>query len=353
MTNKRYGAHSVVTVSASKKYDILIGRKLIERSGEIIKDIMITPCKIAVITDDTVDKLYAEKVVASLKANGFETVKFVFAHGEESKCFKTYEQIVLFLAEHGLTRTDAVVAVGGGVVGDITGFASATFLRGIKYFQIPTTLLAQIDSSVGGKTAIDIPQGKNLVGAFCQPQAVICDTETLDSLPERIFKDGMGETAKYAVLDKKIYALISKGDYSMEELVRLCVDYKRMIVEADEFDKGMRSLLNLGHTPAHGIERLSGYTIPHGMAVAMGLKIILRASAKHGMISEESCSALLEAVTACVGSLESPYGIKEVCEASLTDKKRSGNFISPVMVYGVGDCRINKIRVEDLTEYLS
>lgn len=353
MADNRYGAYGVVSVKASGTYDVLIGGGILDRSGEIVRSVLPSPVKIAVITDDIVDGLYAGRVITSLKNSGFDAVKYVFPHGEESKCFKTYEQILLFLAERGLTRTDAVVALGGGVVGDIAGFASATYLRGIKYFQIPTTLLAQIDSSVGGKTAIDLPQGKNLVGVFCQPQAVICDTETLSTLPERIYKDGMGEAAKYALLDKKIYSLVSEGNYKIEELVARCVEYKKNIVEADEFDKGVRALLNLGHTPAHGIERLSGYAIPHGMAVGMGLKIILKASAKHGFISDSTYQSLKEAVTACSGTEECPYDLKDVCKAATTDKKRSGNYISLVMVYGAGDCRIDKITVNDLSEYLS
>ena len=196
-----------IRVNASKSYDVIIDRDLLSQSGEMIKKV-ISPCKIALITDDVVDSLYSSIVIKSIESAGFKVVKFVFNHGEQSKNINVYGQILSFMAENQLTRTDAVVALGGGVVGDMAGFCSATFLRGISYVQIPTTLLAQIDSSVGGKTAIDLPQGKNLVGAFKQPSLVICDVDTLKTLPDVIYKDGMGEAVKYACLDEKVYALL-------------------------------------------------------------------------------------------------------------------------------------------------
>ena len=236
-----------IRVKASSEYDVIIGHDLIKRAGDLIEGV-IKPCKIAVITDDVVSALYFETLKNSLTQKGFVVIKYAFAHGEESKNLQTYGEILNFLAENQLTRTDAVVALGGGVVGDISGFVASTYLRGIKYIQIPTTLLAQIDSSVGGKTAIDLSCGKNLVGAFCQPQLVICDVNALSTLPKDIFICGMGETAKYALLDKKIFDLLS-GEYDILDLVYLCVDYKRKVVEKDEFECGERKLLNLGHIP--------------------------------------------------------------------------------------------------------
>ena len=340
-----------IHVKASKEYDVLIGNNLIYQVGKLIKEV-ISPCKVAVITDDKVDALYGDIVVNSVKNCGFTVVKFVFPNGEESKNLNTYGEILNFLAENQLTRTDAIIALGGGVVGDISGFVSATFLRGIKYVQIPTTLLAQIDSSVGGKTAVDLKAGKNLVGAFCQPSMVICDIEVLNTLPDEIFDDGMGETAKYALLDEKVYELINGDDMILSRLVYLCIDYKRRVVEDDEFESGNRKLLNLGHTPAHGIERLSNYSIPHGKAVAMGLNIILNASFKHGYINEETYSKMKQTVEKCAGKRHSPYLIEDICKASLTDKKRSGDSVSLVTVHGVGDCRIEKINVSDMAEFL-
>lgn len=341
-----------ITVKASGEYDVIIGGGILESAGEYVKEV-IKPCAVAVITDDTVEKLYFDVVEKSLIKSGYAVKKFVFPHGEQSKNLDTFGQIQNFLAQNALTRTDAIIALGGGVVGDMAGFAAATYLRGIKYVQIPTTLLAQIDSSVGGKTAVDLPAGKNLVGAFKQPSLVLCDTSALSTLPKEIFTDGMGETAKYAVLDKKIYDLLSADDYRLDQLVALCVDYKRKIVEADEYESGVRKLLNLGHTPAHGIEKLSGYTISHGRAVAMGLVIILKASLNKGYINGTVYSGILSVIKKCVPTEVCPYALEDVCEAAAFDKKRNGDFISVVMAFGVGDCRAVKIKVSELKEFLS
>jgi 3-dehydroquinate synthase len=305
------------------------------------------------ITDDTVDALYSGVVEKSLISSGYSVIKFVFSHGEQSKNLETYGKILNFLAQNGVTRTDCVVALGGGVTGDMAGFVSATYLRGIKCVQIPTTLLAQIDSSVGGKTAVDLPAGKNLVGAFCQPKLVLCDVDTLSTLPDEIYRDGMGEVAKYALLDKKIYSLINGGDYQIEDLIYRCVDYKRQIVEKDEFEGGLRRLLNLGHTPAHGIERLSNYTIPHGKAVAMGLNIVVENACKHGYIAQSTKSEMLSAISKCAGELTLPYSVKDILENALTDKKRSGDSIAVIMPYGIGDAREVKIEVGKLWGYLT
>lgn len=345
------GDNERIKVSASGEYDVVIGNNLLDNSGEYIKEVL-PLCTLALITDDTVDSLYSKRVITSLERAGYKTVKFVFPHGEQSKNFSTYEKILNFLSKNELTRSDAIVALGGGVVGDISGFAAATFLRGIKYVQIPTTLLAQIDSSVGGKTAIDLPSGKNLVGAFKQPSLVICDVDTLKTLPEDIYLDGMGEVAKYAVLDKKVYDLISKVEYDIKDLVYLCIDYKRKIVEADEFENGVRKLLNLGHTVAHGVELLSSYTVPHGKAVRIGLDIILLSSYKHGYIDKECYDKIMKALLICSPSFECEYSVKDIANVALFDKKRSGDYITVVAVYGVGDCRQVKIKATELAEYL-
>lgn len=341
-----------IRVSASGEYDVLIGRNLIENAGEYVKD-TVGNAKIALVTDDTVDALYADAVVNSIKDSGLKVVKFVFLHGEESKNLNTYGQILNFLADNQLTRTDALVALGGGVVGDMAGFAAATYLRGIKYIQIPTTLLSQIDSSVGGKTAIDLPSGKNLVGAFKQPSLVLCDTDTLKTLPKETFIDGMGEAAKYALLDKKVFDLLSSEKFDIEDLVYLSVDYKRMVVETDEFESGMRKLLNLGHTPAHGIENLSEYKIAHGRAVAMGLDIILKASLKNGYIDGDAFNKMKVVVEKCVGDNPYPFDIVDIADRALVDKKRNGDYITLIAVYGVGDCRPVKIPVTEIKEFLS
>lgn len=339
-----------IKVTASKSYDVVIGRGLLPRAGEMIKEI-IKPCKAAVVCDDTVDALYSKTLEESLKNSGFEVIKYIFKAGEESKNLITYGKILEFLAESGVTRTDLVVALGGGVTGDMAGFTAATYMRGVKYVQIPTTLLAQIDSSVGGKTAVDLPQGKNLVGAFCQPSLVICDVDTLSTMTPEVYRSGMGEAIKYAVLDKTVYDIL-KSEYDIVSLVYACVDYKRRIVEADEYEGGKRKLLNFGHTPAHGIEKLSGYTIQHGDAVSMGVRIITENSSRLGYITKECEKDILEMLERVIGKADCPFKIEDVMKEALSDKKRSGNTLSLMMVYGVGDVREVKVNIDSLGEYV-
>lgn len=340
-----------IRVNASGSYDILIGENLIKSTGELIKQAGLAG-KVAVISDETVDKLYSNTVIESLKNNGFETVKFVFPAGEKNKNLHTYTAILSFLAQNGLTRKDFIVALGGGVVGDMAGFVASTYMRGIDFVQIPTTLLAQIDSSVGGKTAVDLPEGKNLVGAFLQPKLVICDTEVLKTLPKSVFDDGMGEMIKYALLDKKVFDLFSLGvDKNLNELIALSIDYKRKIVEEDEFETGVRKLLNLGHTPAHGIEKLSDYKITHGNAVSMGIKIMLFSACKLNYIDEKVYSKISSVLGDFLST--SPYTGRELAQSAFYDKKRNGDDISIVTIHGIGDCRIEKVKLTDLEEYFN
>ncbi len=341
-----------IKVGVGKPYDVLIGKDLLNSCGKLIKEV-INPCKVAIITDDKVDKLYSNTVISSLQSEDFTVCKFVFKNGEKSKNIKTYGKILNFLAENKLTRSDLIVALGGGVVGDMAGFSASSYLRGVKYVQIPTTLLAQIDSSVGGKTAIDLTVGKNLVGAFYQPSLVVCDINTLNSLDKEIFIDGMGEEIKYALLDEKIYELLDNDELDLVKLVALSVDYKRKIVEEDEFEKGNRKLLNLGHTIAHGIEKLSKYKISHGKAVSMGIKIIVENSFKHGYITNEEKDKILKLIIDKIGELNIPYSIKDILTCAENDKKRSGDKITLVMVKGIGNCVLEEINLLDIWGYIS
>ena len=252
-----------VTISASREYTIHIGSGLIDQIGTYARQI-VSPCKVAIISDSHVWPLYGDAVRNSLSASDFQTVNFVFSAGEESKNASTYIQILNFLAENRLTRSDLIIALGGGVTGDITGFAAATYLRGIRYIQIPTSLLAMVDSSVGGKTAIDLPAGKNLVGAFYQPSAVLCDIDTLSTLPQDVFIDGCAEVIKYGVLyDPGLFSHLEQNGLSFdrEYVITRCVELKKAVVMEDEFDTGNRQMLNLGHTIGHAIEALSEYQI--------------------------------------------------------------------------------------------
>ena len=249
-----------VHVNASTPYDVFIKKGMLDEVGELCSSI-VRPTRCVIISDDVVAPLYLDRVRASLERAGYTPSAFVFPHGESSKCAATYLDILSFLASEHIDRGGCIFALGGGVVGDISGFAAATYMRGIKYVQIPTTLLADVDSSVGGKCAIDIPEGKNLVGAFYNPSAVICDPETLRTLPEDYFSDGMAEVIKYAMIsDSSIFSLIDEG-YAKDnicELIERCVSIKREVVEADEREGGIRAILNFGHTTAHAIEAHSG-----------------------------------------------------------------------------------------------
>lgn len=342
--------NKTITVKSQKQYDVIIGNGLIDSLGEYALSISKAK-KVAVITDDIVDKLYSQKAVESLQNAGFNVFKFVFNNGEKSKNIDTFYQIVRFLAQNEFTRQDLIIALGGGVVGDITGFSASAYLRGIKYIQVPTTLLAQIDSSVGGKTAIDIPEGKNLVGAFYQPSLVLADIDTLSSLPKQIYLDGMGEGVKYALLDSSIFDIVNADKLDLAEFVYACVKYKAYIVECDEFEGGKRKLLNLGHTIAHGIEGLSNFSISHGRAVGMGLKIITKASFKHNLISREEQDKILNLLDKLLGQDKCPYPIEEVLKIALVDKKRKGDFITLVMVNGIGNCIFIDVEVKRLAEY--
>lgn len=245
-----------IEVTASRNYTVHIGSGILPELGPLLRA-QVPGERVCIVTDDTVQALYGAQAEASLTQAGFAVCTFAFPHGEQSKCAATYLKLLNFLAEQHLTRTDAIVALGGGVPGDLAGFAAATYLRGIAFAQVPTTLLAAVDSSVGGKTAIDLDAGKNLAGAFWQPCLVLCDYDTLQTLPEEIFADGCAEVIKYGVLgDEALFAHLEQYGlaFDRERVITRCVEMKRDVVAADEFDNGQRQLLNLGHTLGHAVE---------------------------------------------------------------------------------------------------
>ena len=346
-----------VEVKAStKSYTVYIGGGLLARAGERIRAIAPKAEKAAIITDDNVDALYAESLMASLEKAGLTAVKFVLPHGEESKNGLGYLAIVSFLAESGLSRSDALVALGGGMVGDIAAFSAATYLRGINYIQMPTSLLAMVDSSVGGKTAIDLPAGKNLAGVFCQPDAVLCDLSTLDSLPENVFRQGCAEVLKYGILDDVgLFDYLSeKGlSFDREYVIARCIEIKRNYVLADEFDTGIRRKLNLGHTFGHAVEKLSGYALSHGESVAIGTAVAARAAAKMGYCSE-MCAGKIETALKAFGlPTETNITIDEAMPIMLSDKKRAGSFVNIIVPETIGSCAIVPMAVEQMKEFFS
>lgn len=338
-----------VTVDASISYGILIEKGILRRAGQETAKV-ISPCRAAILTDSNVDPLYSDILEASLQNAGFSTVKFVIKAGEESKSPENYIAFLSHLAANHITRSDCIFALGGGVVGDLAGFAAATYLRGIRFVQIPTTLLAMVDSSVGGKTAIDIPEGKNLVGAFYQPSLVLCDPDTLATLSDEIFADGCAEVIKYGIInDKALFEkLKSPIKDNIEDIIENCVCNKRDVVNADEKDVGVRQLLNLGHTPAHSVEILSNFEISHGSAVAMGMALMARSAYKSGKCEKDDLDEIISLLHRYSLPTECPFGAKEIAEIALGDKKRSGGYINLIVPHGIGNSKIEKTKIEDL-----
>lgn len=344
----------IVNVTASSSYDVLIGEGLIEQAGKYAAQIN-PSCTAAVISDSNVWPIYGEILLQSLCSCGIQAVHFVFPAGEESKNANTYLEILNFLAENRITRTDILIALGGGVVGDITGFTAATYLRGIQYMQIPTSLLAMVDSSVGGKTAIDLPAGKNLVGAFKQPCVVLCDTLTLNTLPAEIFTDGCAETIKYGILyDAELvsYLITSGQDFDREQVIAKCVGHKASVIAEDEFDKGLRQKLNLGHTIAHGIETSSNFQITHGQAVAAGMAIVAKAAAAQGICSPETYQTVITILKRFHLPINTVFSSKQLYQSALSDKKRSGAIVNLIVPKQIGQCEILPLPVAQLQSFI-
>ena len=345
---------NTVTVTASGTYDVRIGSGVLEQLGEAAAAVF-PGRSAALVSDDTVFALYGSRAVTLLEQAGFSVYTFVFPHGEASKNGQTYLQLLDFLAQHRLTRADGIVALGGGVTGDLAGFAAATYLRGIRYIQIPTTLLAMVDSSVGGKTAIDLPAGKNLCGAFYQPVLVLCDPDTLHTLPRRILLDGCAEVIKYGMLGSKdLFYRVDCGPEEQDwtQVITDCVSMKRDVVQADEFDNGVRQCLNLGHTLGHAVEANSHYTLSHGQAVAIGMAMITRAAAAMGFCTREPVLRLQEVL----GTYDLPSlptcTAEEIFTAALGDKKRRDGRLTLVVPTDVGSYTLHTIPMADLPRWI-
>ncbi len=339
-----------IKINVPDTYDVTIGSGALNSLADILKNIGING-KLAIVTDSNVAPLYLEKTESILKEGGFDVVHFIFPAGEESKNLNTLSDILEFFAESGLTRRDTAIALGGGVTGDMTGFAAGTYMRGISYVQIPTTLLACVDSSVGGKTAVDLKSGKNLAGLFIQPKAVICDTDLLKTLDRKTYADGMAEVIKTAILSGAdlFTALERLAPRENEEyIISKCVEYKGKVVSEDEHELGIRKLLNLGHTPAHSIEKLTSYTVTHGYAVAVGLAIMTRASRSEGLIDTKT----EERILALLSKYSLPSSTKllpsELAAAAFFDKKRQGTSINIIKINGIGSCSIEKCEINEL-----
>ena len=342
-----------VTVNASKTYDILIGAGLFADAGRYIRP-FIKGGTAAVVTDDTVDALYGEALTSSLTNSGLHVVKYVIKSGEASKNAVSFVALLNFLADNRLTRTDAVVALGGGVVGDLAGFATASYMRGIGFIQIPTTLLSAVDSSVGGKTAIDLDAGKNLAGAFYQPELVLCDYTLLDTLDESVFTDGMAEVIKYGVIaDRALFDMLYKpARPQLEEIITRCVSIKRDIVAADEFESGPRKLLNFGHTVGHAVEHLSGFGLSHGKSVAIGMSVMATACAREGLCTKADVDEIVRLIEENGLPVKTDRTAGELAQAALSDKKRSGDTITLTIVENIGKCTLLDLPVSQLERFI-
>ncbi len=333
-----------------REYDIFIGKSLFDNSSKLLEK-FVKGRKVCVVSDSNVFPLYGEKVENAVRGAQGDVFSLVVEAGEEAKSFKNLEYLCREIIRHDFTRSDVIIALGGGVVGDLTAFCASVVLRGVKLIQMPTTLLSQVDSSVGGKTAVNIPEGKNLVGTFYQPSMVIIDTNTLSTLPERELACGMAEVIKYgAIRDKSLAEKLLWGDFEMSEVIKRCCEIKAGIVENDELDKGERMLLNFGHTLGHAVENYTGYgTYSHGAAVAIGMCSVTKWSEKKGL-SEQGTYDML--VKLCE-KYNLPTEIKDLDKmigAASHDKKRSGSKISIVLVKAMGESYYEKVDVSLLEE---
>ena len=329
---------NTVMIHTENPYPVVIGSGALHLLGQYI-----TADQVCVISDSHVWPIYGQAICQILDQSHIRHIHFVFPAGENSKNITTYCEILNFLAENHMTRSSQLIALGGGVVGDLTGFAAATYLRGISYIQVPTTLLAMVDSSVGGKTGIDLPAGKNLCGAFHQPKAVLCDTDTLATLPREIFRDGCAEVIKYGILyDATLFAHLEETGFGFarEWVIRRCIEHKGQTVQQDTLDRGARKFLNFGHTVGHALEQQSDYALSHGKAVAIGMALMCKAVKipdTHRILS------LLEQLQLPVSTDVTP---DDIYSAALSDKKRSGDTIDLILPERIGKCQLSTLPLE-------
>ena len=345
-----------VHVETGIPYDIFIERGILDSCGKYVKQLSDAK-RVTVISDSNVAALYKWRVINSLSQEGFEVTTHVFPAGEESKNLNTIAEMYNTLANFGMTRKDIVVALGGGVTGDMAGFAAATYLRGIDFIQIPTSLLAQVDSSVGGKTGVDIAQGKNLVGAFHQPKAVLIDPDTLNTLPDLYVRDGMAEVIKYGCIkDADFFENLEQTNAldHIEDVIEVCVSIKRDVVSRDERESGERMLLNFGHTLGHSIEKLYDFKgISHGMAVAIGMVLISRAGEKQGITQSGTTDRIIALCKKYGLPISDKATFAEMANAAQSDKKTAGTSINLVLLNKIGDSFTQKVELNKLEEFIT
>ena len=335
-------------------YDIVIDSGLIRHAGDAVSSLT-GAHDAAIITEDGIDRLYGMDLVKSLESAGIRTQMIVVPSSEKSRSLSIVNRVYGALVDFGLPSDGVLIALGGRVVGDITGFVAATYHRGIAYIQFPTSVLSQIGSAIGGKITLDITAGKNLVGAFWQPSLVLCDTDTLDTLPREIFLDGCAEVIKYAILYDSdfFHYLASTGPgFDKAYVIERCVTMKRDVVARDEFDTGERRLLNLGHTVGHGVEAKSNFTLSHGKSVAIGTAIIARSAVNYQLLSQECAIKIENLLREFCLPVRTQDSAKELASFALSDKKRTGGTVSLVVPRAIGRCEILSTPVEELENFI-
>lgn len=346
--------------AASGSYDVLIGRDILDEVGPRTRACA-GGTKAFVVSNVNVSPLYGERVSASLERAGYEVRRTVVGAGESIKNMAELAELLEQMARAGLTRDDVVVALGGGVVGDLAGFAAAVYMRGCKVVQVPTSLLAMVDSSVGGKTAVDLRAGKNLAGAFLQPRVVLASLGCLATIDRDLFTDSCGEVLKYGVMsDPELFADLEASplnagmlDYDrLERIVCRCVAIKRDVVDADEREGGIRQILNLGHTIGHAIEIASEYRLGHGSCVAAGMCFIARACAARGTCPPEDAERIVRAVEAYGLPTTSDVPTEQLFEYALADKKRHGDTMNVVTIQGIGSVRVEGVTLDAFREMI-
>ena len=346
-------------------YTVHIGQGMLKEAGKIVSEV-VPPCRAVVVTDSNIPPEYVQTLEKSLEEKGFEINIFTIPAGETSKCIEKFIEIQNFAAENHLCRSDIMIALGGGVVGDLTGFCAATYMRGIKYIQVPTTLLAAVDSSVGGKCAIDLEKGKNLIGAFCQPSAVICDVDTLKTLKEEFITDGMAEIIKYAHINQpELFEILEKTQDLTQKIkngtdgktaidvISKCVKLKADIVQKDRFDLGERQLLNFGHTVGHAIEAASNFKISHGHSVAAGMCIMARTAQKAGLCSRQTAQKIEHLNKKYQLPTATDIPLETLWELIKNDKKNATDGLTVVFPTEHSLCGLHKLTHQKFKELLS
>lgn len=346
-----------IEVRTANPYTVTVERGALDRVGEIAGVLKRPGTKVMLISETNVLPLYGQRVRAALEAADFPVYEFVYPAGEEHKLLDTVCDMYQALAENGFTRTDLIVTLGGGVTGDMGGFAAATFLRGMDFIQVPTSLVAQADASVGGKTGVDLPFGKNLVGAFHQPVAVVADPDALASLPPHYFNDGLGEVIKHgAIASQELFEALERGAAldDMESVVARSVAIKRDFVEADTQDTGRRMILNFGHTCGHALEKLHHFQgISHGEAVGIGMVLACKAGERLG-VTKPGTGGRIAAVLAQYGlPTQSDFSAEEIVAATALDKKSDGDTLRFILIKNIGESLIRPMTRSELLDALT